>query len=174
MPGKNLHCWSRRGRGRHGVVGHWRRRRRLVFHDFLIYFHNDVRRGRVVALCCRCPCLLGFEFMSLRFELNSAARVIIVLALALLRGVATGARGRDLALAFILAIALLLLELLRDDVDLGEARRLVDLVWSEKRFVHSDVCETCFIEGAYGTQDLFYTGTEAAYTRQVIFLRTLR
>jgi hypothetical protein len=31
--------------------------------------------------------------------------------------------------------------------------------------------EACFVEGAYGTQDLFYAGTEAAYTRQTIVLR---
>jgi len=46
------------------------------------------------------------------------------------------------------------------------------------RIVHLDILrvwrrarETCFVEGAYGTQDLFYAGTEAAYTRQTIVLR---
>ena len=65
--------------------------------------------------------------------------VIVVVALALLCGVAAGARGRDLALAFVLATALKLLELLRDGVDLDEVRHWADLVWSQERFVHSDV-----------------------------------
>jgi hypothetical protein len=60
-----------------------------------------------------------------------------VFALALLGVV--GARGGNLAEAFVLADALEAFELLGDGVDAGEGRRLGDLVWPEERLIHGDV-----------------------------------
>jgi hypothetical protein len=68
--------------------------------------------------------------MEIRILVDYAARIVIVviLAFSFLHSMATGARGGDLALTFVLAITLLLLELLGDCAYLDEAWRLGDLM----------------------------------------------
>jgi hypothetical protein len=77
--------------------------------------------------------------MAIRLTVDNAARVVIILALTFLHNVAALARSGDLALTFVLPVTLLLLELLCDRANLDEARRVVNLVWSEKRFIHGNV-----------------------------------
>ena len=104
--------------------------------QILIYLHDDV--WSVIAWRARLR-LLSFGLMAIRVAVDDAARVVIVLALAFIHNVTARARSGDLALTFVLAVALLLFELLCDGVNLDGAGRVVDLVRSEKRFVHGDV-----------------------------------
>jgi len=132
MLGKYLNRWSRRGRGWwwHGTICHRWRWRRLFAQNVPIYLHDDVgSRGILIAWHTRLS-LLGFRLMEIRILVDYATRVVIavILAFSFLHSVATGARGGDLALTFVFAVALLLLELLGDCAYLDEAWRLVDLM----------------------------------------------
>jgi hypothetical protein len=68
--------------------------------------------------------------MEIRVLVDYAARIVIavILAFSFLHSVATGARGGDLALTFVLAFTLLLLELLGDFAYLNEAWRMADFM----------------------------------------------
>ena len=136
MPGENLSC--RGGQGRRSIfcVG---RRRRVVLRKLLIHAHGDIgnRDNIIVTLCRRRLGLLSFELGAVWVRLGDARAV--VWALALLRGVTAGTGSRDLALALVGAVALLLLELLCGGANAGEAWSLADLVRPEKRFIHGDI-----------------------------------
>jgi hypothetical protein len=113
----------------------------LVAQNLIIYLHDDVRsRGVLIAWRTRLG-LLGFRLMEIRISADCAGCIVIavIFAFSFLHGVATGARGGDLALTFVLALTLLLLEPLSDCAYLDKAWRLVDLMGSEKSFVHGDV-----------------------------------
>jgi hypothetical protein len=109
--------------------------------QILIYLHDDVWSGPVVIARRARLRFLSIGLMAIRVTVDNAARVVVVLALALtfLHNVASRARTSDLALTFVFAVALLLLELLCDGANLGEARRVANLVRPEKRFIHGDV-----------------------------------
>jgi len=132
MLGKHLNRWSRRGRGWwwHGTICHRWRWRRLIAQKLLIYLHDDVRSRGVLIAWRTCLRLLGFRLMEIRVLVDYFARnvIAVILAFSFLHSVATGARGGDLALTFVLAITLLLLELLGDCAYLDETWRLADLM----------------------------------------------
>ena len=71
------------------------------------------RVGVLIAWCIRLR-LLGFRLMEIRVFIDYATRIVIavILAFSFLHSMAT--RGGDLALTFVLAVTLLLLELLGD------------------------------------------------------------
>jgi len=102
----------------------------LVAQNVLIYLHDDVRsRGVLIAWRTRLG-LLGFRLIEIRILVDYAARndIAVILAFSFLHSVPTDARGGDLALAFVLAVTLLLLELLGGCAYLDEAWRLADLM----------------------------------------------
>jgi hypothetical protein len=68
--------------------------------------------------------------MEIRISVDHVGRIVIrvILAFSFLHSVATGTRGGDLALTFVLALTLLLLELLGNCAYLDKAWRLVDLM----------------------------------------------
>jgi len=112
----------------------------LVSQNLLIYLHDDVRSGRVIIARHTRLRLLRFGLMAIRLTVDDDdARVVVVLALAFLHDVTARARGGNLALTFVLAVALLLLELLCDRANLDKAGCVANLVWSEKCFIHGDV-----------------------------------
>jgi len=68
--------------------------------------------------------------MEIRVVVDYPVRIVIgvILTFTFLHSVATGAGGGNLALTFVLAVTLLLLELLGDCTYLDEAWRLADLM----------------------------------------------